>query len=97
MRSFTGASGHAAWRKWFEANHEKVAAHTKAVQDARASGDKARLKEAMKQKKVFMHTAPSIFRQPEPVRNALPESLRETFDKRLKGKVQQVHTRPANQ
>jgi hypothetical protein len=65
------------------------------VQEARASGDKARLKEAMKQKKIFMHTAPSIFRQPQPVRNALPDALRETFDQRLKDKIQQVHKRPA--
>ena len=85
--------GHAAWRKWFEANHEKVTAHTKAVQDARASGDKASLNEAKKRKKVFMHTAPSIFRHPEPVRNALPDTLRATFDVRLQEQIKKVHTR----
>lgn len=87
--------GHAAWRKWFEVNHEKVALHTKAVRDARASGNKAKLTEAKKSKKVFMHTAPSIFRHPEPVRNALPDGVRSTFDARLKEQIKKVHTRPA--
>lgn len=85
--------GHAAWRKWFEANHEKVTAHTKAVQGARATGDKAKLKQAQKQKKLFMHTAPSIFRHPEPVRNALPETMRRAFDVRLQEQIKKVHTR----
>jgi Spy/CpxP family protein refolding chaperone len=85
--------GHAAWRKWFEANHEQVAAHTNAVRDAKESGDKALTKEAMKKKKAFMHTAPSIFRHPEPVRRALPESLRATFDARLQEQIKKVHTR----
>ncbi len=87
--------GHAAWRKWFEANHEKVTAHTKAVQDARTSGDKAKLTKAQKSKKAFMHTAPSIFRHPEPVRDALPDNVRSTFDVHLKEQIKKVHTRPA--
>lgn len=84
--------GHAAWREWFEANHEKVAAHQSAVQEAKESDDKAALAEAKKKKKAFMHTAPSIFRHPEPVRDALPESLRGTFDELLKKKIKEVHT-----
>ena len=86
--------GHAAWRKWFEANHEKVAAHNDAVRIARDSGDKAKLADAKKKKKVFMHTAPSIFRHPEPVREALPETSRAAFDAALKSKIKEVHTRP---
>jgi hypothetical protein len=40
--------GHADWRKWFEANHQKVAGHTQAIRDGRAAGDKQQLREAMK-------------------------------------------------
>ncbi len=86
--------GHAPWRTWFEKNHEKVDAHTKAVQDAKASGDKERLKRVKQEKKVFMHTAPSLLRYPKTVREALTEEQRRLFDERLMQVKRDLH-RPA--
>jgi len=86
--------GHAAWRAWFEKNHEKVDAHTNAVRDAKASGDKERLKKAKREKKVFMHTAPSLLRYPETVREALTDEQRRLFDERLMQVKRDLH-RPA--
>lgn len=88
------AQGHAAWRAWYEKYYEKVDAHTKAVQDAKTSGDKERLKKAEREKKVFMHTAPSLLRYPDPVRDALTEEQRRLFDERLMQVKRDLH-RPA--
>jgi hypothetical protein len=38
---------------------------------------------ARKQKKAFMHTAPSLLRHPEPVRAVLTPEQRKLFDERL--------------
>jgi len=85
------AEGHAAWRAWFRKNHEKVDAHANAVREAKDSGDKERIKKAQKEKKVFMHTAPSLLRKPEPVRAALTEQQRKVFDERLLQKQRELH------
>ena len=77
------AEGHAEWRAWFRKNHEKVDAHNKAVQAAKAAGDKKQLNNVRKEKKVFMHTAPSLLRKPDAVRKALTEEQRKLFDERL--------------
>lgn len=88
------AEGHAAWRVWFRKNHEKVDAYNKAIQAAKASGDKKELNKVRKEKKVFMHTAPSLLRKPEPVRAALTEEQRKLFDERLLKLKRDLH-RPA--
>ena len=88
------AEGHAAWRAWFKKNHEKVDAYAEAVRKAKESGDKETLKKVRKKKKAFMHTAPSLLRQPEPVRKALTESERKLFDERLQKLKEDLH-RPA--
>ncbi len=75
--------GHAAWRAWFRENQETVDMHANAVRAAKESGDKEQIKKTQKEKKVFMHTAPSLLRQPEPVRAALSEVQRPVFDERL--------------
>jgi hypothetical protein len=90
------AEGHAAWRAWFQQNHEKVDAHQAAVRAAKASGDKKKLAGVKRQKKAFMHTAPSLLRQPEPVRAALDESQRKLFDERLDALKRWLHLPPKN-
>ena len=88
------ADGHAAWRAWFKENHEKVDAYVTAIRKAKESGDKEKLKKVRKEKKAFMHTAPSLLRQPEPVRKVLTEDQRKPFDERLQKLKEDLH-RPA--
>lgn len=88
------AEGHAAWRSWYRKNHQKVDAHQAAVEAAKTSGDKKRLADVRKEKKVFMHTAFSLLRQPESVRAALPESQRTLFDQRLDERKRLLHVPP---
>ncbi len=88
------AEGHAAWRAWYKKNHEKVDAYAEAVRKVKESGDKEELKKVRKEKKAFMHTAPSLLRQPEPVRPVLTEPQRKLFDERLQKLKEDLH-RPA--
>ena len=69
-------------------------AYLDAVRAANESGDRQRLAAVRKEKKVFMHTAPSLLRQPEAVRSVLSESQRKLFDERLNKLKQELH-RPA--
>lgn len=88
------ADGHVAWRTWYRKNHEKVDAYQAAIQAAKASGDRQKLKTAMKAKKVFMHTAPSLLRYPEPARAVLSEDQRRLFDERLLELKRKLHRPP---
>jgi hypothetical protein len=88
------AEGHAAWRSWYRKHHQQVDYHQSAVEAAKASGDKKKLADVRKQKKVFMHTAFSLLRQPESVRAALPESQRTLFDQRLDQLKRALHVPP---
>ena len=85
------ADGHAAWRAWYQKHHEKVDAYQDAIRAANESGDKQRLAAIRKEKKVFMHTAPCLLRQPEAVRIVLSESQRKLFDERLNKLKQDLH------
>lgn len=89
------ADGHAAWREWFRENHEKVAAHAEAVRVAKTLGDPKRLAAVRKEKKVFMHTAPSLLRHPEPVRAVLTPQQLDLFDERLLDLQRDLHHPPS--
>ena len=89
------AAGHASWRSWYKLNHLKVDAHNRAIAEAKTAGDPKRLAVLRKEKKVFMHTAPCLLRQPEPVQAVLTPSQRKLFDERLSELKRDLHRPPS--
>ena len=59
------------WRAWFAKNCGKVDRYQKKIEELRTAGNRAELKKVLAEKKKFMHTAPSLLRNSEPVKAVL--------------------------
>lgn len=63
----------ADWRAWYSQNHEKVLEFVGRIRTLKEKGDRKELARIRKEKKAFMHTAPSLLRKPEPLKAVLSE------------------------
>lgn len=73
----------ADWRKWYSENREKVLEFQRRIRELTEKGDRKELARVRKEKKTFMHTAPSLLRKPEPLKEALTEEQYAAFIPRL--------------
>ena len=58
----------AAWRAWYTKHRGEVDRFQERIQQLKAKDNRADLKKVLAEKKKFMHTAPSLLRNPEPIK-----------------------------
>ena len=68
-----------AWRGWFVKHRAKVDRFQAEIKKLKEKGDRAELKNVLADKKRFMHTAPSLLRNPEPIGKVLSDAQYTTF------------------
>ena len=61
----------AAWRAWYTKHRGEVDRFQERIQQLKAEDNRADLKTVLAEKKKFMHTAPSLLRNPEPIKELL--------------------------
>lgn len=76
-------SSQEAYRAWFEKNRPEVQRLQAKVNELRGGADRAALKAVLAEKKRFMHTAPSLLRDPTPLKATLTASQYQTFAEQL--------------
>jgi len=81
----------ADYRNWFKKNRDKVAHFDKTIKALKKTDKKEELKKVLAEKKVFMHTAPSILRHPEPIKNVLAEDQYKAFIVKLDALKKALH------
>lgn len=79
------------WREWYLRNRPKVEAFDEKIRKLKADGKKDELKTAQAEKKKFMHTAPSLLRNPAPIQEVLTEKERADFLVRLNELTTALH------
>jgi len=79
------------WREWYRKNREKVLGFANRVRALKEKGDRKELTRARKEKKAFMHTAPSLLRKPEPLKGVLSEEEYARFLPRLEELKKRLH------
>ena len=79
------------WRTWYRENREKVIEFQRLIRALSEKGDRKELSRVRREKKVFMHTAPSLLRQPEPLQDALSEKQYADFIPRLDALKKELH------
>lgn len=82
-----------SWREWYSKNRPQVEAFEERIQKLKVAGAKDELKTAQAEKKKFMHTAPSLLRNPAPIQEVLTEKESAGFMTRL-NKVKEALHRP---
>jgi hypothetical protein len=80
-----------SWREWYLRNQPKVEAFEERIQKLKVDGTKDELKTAQAEKKKFMHTAPSLLRNPAPIQEVLTEKERADFLARLNDLTTALH------
>jgi hypothetical protein len=81
----------ADWRTWYRENREKVDEFQRRIRELSEKGDRRELARVRKEKKAFMHTAPSLLRQPEPLQDVLSEEQYADFIPRLEQLRKDLH------
>lgn len=79
------------WRTWFAKNRDKVERLQKKLDQLRSEQNRAELKKAMAEKKSFMHTAPSLLRNPEPLKAVLSAEEYTAFAAKLEALKKSLH------
>ena len=64
---------------------------SRAGAEKKEKGDRKELARVRREKKVFMHTAPSLLRQPEPLKDVLSEEQHAAFTARLEELKKELH------
>ncbi|MCX7007228.1 MAG: hypothetical protein NTY53_08260 [Kiritimatiellaeota bacterium] len=59
------------WRAWFAKNRGEVDRYQKKIEELRTADSRAELKKVLAEKKQFMHTAPSLLRNADPLKAVL--------------------------
>jgi len=79
------------WRTWYSRNHEKVLEFVDRIRALKEKRDRKELARVRKEKKAFMHTAPSLLRKPEPLKDVLSEKQYADFLPRLEKLKNDLH------
>ena len=79
------------WRIWFEENQATFNAYQQRIQKLKAGGDRSALKKVQADKKRFMHTAPSLLRDPKALKEAMTQEQYESFLLQLEQLKKELH------
>ena len=79
------------WRAWFKTNRAKVEQYQGKIDKLKADNNRATLKTVQAEKKEFMHTAPSLLRGPEPLKETLSEVQYASLLVKLKKLKKELH------
>jgi len=79
------------WRAWFAKNRSKVDRYQKQIEELRLGEKRAELKKVLAEKKQFMHTAPSLLRNSEPLKAVLSAEEYANFSAKLEELKKALH------
>jgi uncharacterized protein (TIGR01370 family) len=80
-----------AYRAWYRENRDRVEHHNETIRKLKTGDDKQALKKAQAEKKTFMHTAPSLLRNPAPLDGIMSPGDHTEFLKRLEALKVSLH------
>ena len=83
------------YREWYSRNKTKVNEFNDRIRAFKAENNRPELKKLLPEKKKFMHTAPSLLRNPEPIEQILNEEQKEVFVEKLNELKRSLH-KPKN-
>jgi hypothetical protein len=79
------------WRAWYDENRDKVRDNADRVRKLKEDGDRKELARVRREKKEFMHTAPSLLRKPEPLKAVLSQKQYADFIPKLDELKRRLH------
>lgn len=79
------------WRAWFAKNRGEVDRYQKRIEELRRGENRAELKKVLAEKKQFMHTAPSLLRNSEPLKAVLSAEEYAGFSAKLEELKKALH------
>ena len=86
-----------AWRDWFKIHRAKVEQYQARIEELKGGDNRADLKTVLAEKKKFMHTAPSLLRGPEALKEVLSGDQYVAFLAKLGELKKELHSPKPNQ